>query len=487
LLKDINLQGGSFPTSMARIGEWTYFAAFDPIRGREMWRTSGLSANTVFVADVEPALFAPGVPFSSYPNQFTSLQSRVLFSATTQLHGAELWTTDGTAVGTTLLKNIRLGSQSSNPRIAGEINGSVLFFADDGIHGFELWRTDGTPSGTQLVRDIRPGLADGVASIVRSTIRSWDPTSACVYDGRLYFAADDGRFGSELWVSDGSSEGTFRITDIADSGSSSAPSNLTDVAGVTYFTANDGRVGQHLYALSGTGVSLLASDFGFVFDTDAPSIVCGLNVKPVSGLDVDRVRFERMSDGLQVVPTDLAFDDLNLSASWVFPVDIPDGNFEITLLAEGMSGPIGSTLSSDIVTTTFILAADANRSRSVNLDDFTILAANFGQTGRVFSQGNFNYSTDGAVNLDDFTILASQFGKTLPAPADLPRATGEDESAGLKTAAQRLSYRKENPFTWSTARITSDLLLSDGNLHESSIISSSSRGIVGWLEQSRNP
>ena len=56
----------------------------------------------------------------------------------------------------------------------------------------------------------------------------------------------------------------------------------------------------------------------------------------------------------------------------------------------------------------FVLAGDVDHSRSVNLDDFTALAANFGLTGRIFSQGDLSY--DGSVNLDDFTILAAAFG-----------------------------------------------------------------------------
>jgi hypothetical protein len=64
------------------------------------------------------------------------------------------------------------------------------------------------------------------------------------------------------------------------------------------------------------------------------------------------------------------------------------------------------------------LQGDTNLNGSVNLDDFTILAANFGQTQRLWVQGDF--SLDGTINLDDFTILAASFGQTLPG-ADLAR------------------------------------------------------------------
>jgi ELWxxDGT repeat protein len=59
---------------------------------------------------------------------------------------------------------------------------------DDGIHGRELWVSDGTTEGTAIVKDINPGEDDS------------DPGALVSVNGRLYFAADDGTHGRELWV-----------------------------------------------------------------------------------------------------------------------------------------------------------------------------------------------------------------------------------------------------------------------------------------------
>ena len=85
------------------------------------------------------------------------------------------------SVSPQLLKDLNLDTVSSSPSEITDVNGIAFFTADDGVHGAELWRTDGTASGTSLVADINPG---GDSS---------SPTELTAVGGTLFFRADDGR------------------------------------------------------------------------------------------------------------------------------------------------------------------------------------------------------------------------------------------------------------------------------------------------------
>jgi hypothetical protein len=108
----------------------------------------------------------------------------------------------------------------------------------------------------------------------------------------------------------------------------------------------------------------------------------------------------------------VAWDAPSLTATFTLAPGIPqDGNYRATLPAASVTNALGAPLAADATFDFFVLAGDANRDRSVNLLDFNILAQNFGQSPRTFSQGDFNY--DGTVDLLDFNILANKFGQSV--------------------------------------------------------------------------
>lgn len=131
-----------------------------------------------------------------------------------------------------------LADPPPNPRDLTAAGGTLYFLANDGTHGRELWRSDGTAAGTVQVSDIHEGPGDSA------------PFDLEWLDGLLYFSASDGIFGRELWSTDGTPEGTTRITDIHPGSSDSNPRYLRAVAGKLHFLASDPSHGTELFILA---------------------------------------------------------------------------------------------------------------------------------------------------------------------------------------------------------------------------------------------
>ncbi len=107
-------------------------------------------------------------------------------------------------------------------------------------------------------------------------------------------------------------------------------------------------------------------------------------------------------------------------ASFTFTGILASGNYRLTLPFDSVQDAMGNHLSGDYVFDFFILAGDANHDRIVNIADLRALAANFGQSGKLFSDGDFDY--DGDVDRDDLAILSQNWGTSLP-PLPPPAAT----------------------------------------------------------------
>ena len=197
-------------------------------------QTSGLSAQTpTLVKDINPGTK------SSNPEQITDLFGLVIFAAVHETYGWEMWRSDGTAAGTTLLRDIS-SSATTRPGVLG-VAGRYLYFAHERTNfGVELWRTDGTTAGTVLVKDIR-----------RGTESSY-PFGYAVMGGNLYFTAFELTNGRELWRTDGTTSGTVLVADILEGDGGSNPGDMTALQGQVYFRANDGKLGYELWRTDGT-------------------------------------------------------------------------------------------------------------------------------------------------------------------------------------------------------------------------------------------
>ncbi len=218
------------------LGSNFIFTAIDNINGGELWKTDGTNAGTVLIKDIKV-----GSNWSN-PQLFTKMGAVVFFTAETDAEGRELWKTDGTTAGTIFIKDINPGVNSPDIDNMVAMNGKLYFIANDGTNGSELWVSDGTAGGTFMIKDINPGAADALARGIQNLK---------AINNVLYFAADDGVHGRELWKSDGTNAGTVLVKDINPGSNSSNPQWFAELNGQIYFDAND-NTGSHLFRTNGT-------------------------------------------------------------------------------------------------------------------------------------------------------------------------------------------------------------------------------------------
>ncbi|MBN1459851.1 MAG: hypothetical protein JXA57_09945 [Armatimonadetes bacterium] len=274
---------GSRPFDFTEFAGRLFFVASNEEDCRGLWETDGISSvrlvatlacccprirgvaiellfidneSTLFVSDGTPEgtlpfgeLIGRGDVDWSLPDYSTppvQLHGRVFLIGEDDEHGRELWVSDGTTGGTYLVRDIMPGPLPSDPSIlalalAGE---RVFFFAEDDVNGRELWVSDGTTDGTNLVVDLFAGEASsGSYGPVASS--PWFP------DG-VFFVADGGS-GPQLWASDGSPDGTYRIREFESTKTGgSLPSGYVRSGDKLYFAANGLASGRGLWVTDGT-------------------------------------------------------------------------------------------------------------------------------------------------------------------------------------------------------------------------------------------
>jgi len=171
------------------------------------------------------------------------------------------------------------------------------------------------------------------------------------------------------------------------------------------------------------------------FDFERDQAVRFVFNKPMMGADSGDLIVRNLTTGQTIAASDLTVQVIGAGATgwtyrWKYTGGIlPDGRYTATLPVGTVTDFAGRPLAADLVVNFHVLAGDATRDARVNLDDFNVLAGNFGGTNKTFSQGDFNY--DGRVNLDDFNILAGRFGASVAAPASAGASPAARVGAGL--------------------------------------------------------
>lgn len=219
----------------------TYFIANYKNQGDRVWITNGTNSGTYSLDPFWPDGRTP--TFGMY-----TLGENLIFTGSQgEYDMGELWVTDGTNAGTKLLKDInKTGNLSSKPKFQTELNGKIYFAADDNINGRELFVFDGNT--TSLVKDINPGF------------QSSNPFDFYLVNNKIIFKAYTVEKGYELWITDGTENGTKIIKDINPTGDAFMNDGRAYVRigefsqfnNELYFFANNGTNGMEPWKTDGT-------------------------------------------------------------------------------------------------------------------------------------------------------------------------------------------------------------------------------------------
>jgi ELWxxDGT repeat protein len=195
----------------------------------ELWRSDGTGAGTIRLATI---------PSDQRLGGMTVAAGRLFFFADTS-DNAVLWSTDGTQSGTTAIGGLPFFTTGGN--VGPGPHGQILFSASRQRTGVELWRSNGTRAGTRLVKDIAPGhLHPGVG-------RDSSPQQLTRARGKTFFTANVPKLGRELWRSDGTRRGTKLVGEVRPGPGGANIHEITAVGKRAFFSAALPRHGEELW------------------------------------------------------------------------------------------------------------------------------------------------------------------------------------------------------------------------------------------------
>lgn len=217
-----------------------FFFASTASTGDELWVSDGTPSGTMMLKDIEPGAS------SSTPHNMVEVNGKVYFAATTSSTGTELWVSDGTAAGTNMVIDLFVGYEGSDPNTITPFKDGFLFAAvdlessnydGDGLSRQQVWFSDGTIEGTnRLSGNNRYGVVPKTSGDAQKLSYFQVIGELAIFGGTSERPSGSGVLGEEIWVTDGTPEpwGTKMLVDI------NPPTDYSNIEWV--FAANDEQV-----------------------------------------------------------------------------------------------------------------------------------------------------------------------------------------------------------------------------------------------------
>ncbi len=253
MVKDIRPGSGNGVNNTVAINDYffvwndvLYFSGNDGQVGNELWRSDGTESGTWLVKDIQPIFGANG---NGNPRYYGTLGDKLYFTAHENSNdGEQLWVTDGTPAGTERFYTFPGVTGGVDPRYKMEVNGQLVFYAEGNDLGAELWATDGTPTGTKMIKDINTAPNTGSFDTQPNSFENRFNRIGNV----IYFAANDGTNGRELWRTDGTTAGTWMVKDGSAEVPGYSPQLFTVMDDILYYKFDDETHGIELWRSDGT-------------------------------------------------------------------------------------------------------------------------------------------------------------------------------------------------------------------------------------------
>jgi|GEM_PF-1091596 len=249
MLKDVRPGAGSSnPMGFTVAKNLLFFSANDGTNGIEMWVSDGTANGTKLLKDIRTG------GAHANPDYVREVNGTVIFQANDGSTKNAIWTTDGTPGGTQILTLVgSANAAGTNLRDGVLYNGKYYFPAEGGTPvGQSLWETDGTANGTKFIKsiDLISNSAYGIS------------TNMVVANNRMFFAADSSglvnNIDHEFWISDGTANGTHRLKNIhpnqtpVSTGGTIMHGMVSVNDSLVFFVANDSAHGLELFVSDGT-------------------------------------------------------------------------------------------------------------------------------------------------------------------------------------------------------------------------------------------
>ena len=261
--RDVGRLENTVPVDFVAGENQFYFVTFNDNKEYSLWVSDGTEIGTVNLETF---------PANVSIKDLTLLNGELYF-----IHDERsLYKTDGGENNSELVRTF-LSDNTVTPSVffLRAFNNQLIMAVRDNTQGRELWVSDGAAGGTEILQDINFGSNAGIAdNFFTSSLKNRYTYELPVFQNRIYFPADDGSNGIELWRTDGTENGTELVANQVNGSGSSNPRNFVVFDSALYFIAEEEDGADFIYRINSDNLDEIEVVVGDLdnFSTRAQSI-----------------------------------------------------------------------------------------------------------------------------------------------------------------------------------------------------------------------